>query len=762
MTISNIRAAKCADTLSRTRPHLFPITPPQLWKGAPAQYRSLWRCSHHKHGSVNDHAQRRMEKYHRICISKFRSRTTHLPRRPRVMHDRGHHDHPWWIQGWGWGRFKSSFPGFRNSRPPGEDFWEAERARMQRRIEQIKKEIEADPYGALFGRRLEPWSTFNKMESTFASMCRSIFGFDKSFDDTPKPRPMDTTGRTSPTKPSARSENENSVDHTKEDATSRASKDIDRDDFEFDPISGRMSPRKPGSSTIELKTDLNDANGKQSAMGSSKPGSKRVGYLSPVQEVHGSAKGPAEADSKSNVNDGMGEVAKEPGRLIHEDGEISSINAKDSNHTTEHLKMNDNMFSEDTPKSKYPSSPNTNGMLQSKNGISSAKSWSEGDLFESRVSQEAQNVIKEDESMYNAKDGFRRSVSSSQSVEKGTSAAFTPSWYSDPVPNKDRAEDLDLLSASDIRSTYDSKAPEQNIGDQKRTRREALNESFDSHTDPEGELDAQTIRSKFQHYQTHDPVKESASESPSPASTIESSLKATEDSTASQPPVHDEGIQSPPNMDQVNAANETSSSPATTPEIYHVLAYDPSTFQMTHAETSSSTRATNESLHPAEVLPLLNNPAKFMPYISKMHADGYEIVSGSGDVLVFRRGSTHPAPSNVQEINANVRNEPLFTEKTGEPPSEGATPPNMSSASQAPSSDENSTKSESTKNESKFGKTVRRMFISGAATAGTCYAIGVVGEYFRTGGQDGRGIDGFTEFESERRQREREESGLRS
>lgn len=46
------------------------------------------------------------------------------------------------------------------------------------------------------------------------------------------------------------------------------------------------------------------------------------------------------------------------------------------------------------------------------------------------------------------------------------------------------------------------------------------------------------------------------------------------------------------------------------------------------------------------------------------------------------------------------------------------------------------------------------MILTGTITAGSCYAIGVVTEYFRTGGQDGYGVDGFTAFESERRHRE--------
>lgn len=43
------------------------------------------------------------------------------------------------------------------------------------------------------------------------------------------------------------------------------------------------------------------------------------------------------------------------------------------------------------------------------------------------------------------------------------------------------------------------------------------------------------------------------------------------------------------------------------------------------------------------------------------------------------------------------------------------------------------------------------MIFAGVATAMTCYAIGAVTEFFRTGGKDGRGADAFTVFESDRR-----------
>jgi hypothetical protein len=46
------------------------------------------------------------------------------------------------------------------------------------------------------------------------------------------------------------------------------------------------------------------------------------------------------------------------------------------------------------------------------------------------------------------------------------------------------------------------------------------------------------------------------------------------------------------------------------------------------------------------------------------------------------------------------------------------------------------------------------MLLAGTVTAATCYAIGAVIEFFRTGGRDGSGIDGFTVLEADRRHRD--------
>ncbi|KAG6290018.1 hypothetical protein E4U46_002118 [Claviceps purpurea] len=73
------------------------------------------------------------------------------------------------------------------------------------------------------------------------------------------------------------------------------------------------------------------------------------------------------------------------------------------------------------------------------------------------------------------------------------------------------------------------------------------------------------------------------------------------------------------------------------PVSYKVLAYDPSTQSISIAETSSGVSDTSTPASPADILPHVSNPAKFFPYFSKLQAEGYEIVSGGGDVLVFRK-----------------------------------------------------------------------------------------------------------------------------
>ena len=91
--------------------------------------------------------------------------------------------------------------------------------------------------------------------------------------------------------------------------------------------------------------------------------------------------------------------------------------------------------------------------------------------------------------------------------------------------------------------------------------------------------------------------------------------------------------------DQSIKSKELPPSTSDSPVIYKVLAFDP-TRQVVSAGTTSSmsTQSTKERiLTPAEVIPRLHSPARFLAYFSLLQAEGYEIVSGGGDVLVFKK-----------------------------------------------------------------------------------------------------------------------------
>ncbi|KXG53865.1 uncharacterized protein PGRI_009150 [Penicillium griseofulvum] len=209
-----------------------------------------------------------------------------------------------------------------------------------------------------------------------------------------------------------------------------------------------------------------------------------------------------------------------------------------------------------------------------------------------------------------------------------------------------------------------------------------------------------------------------------------------------------------------NLGTETGEQPAAFPSPkFHILAFDTSTSQVT-ASQADSFFGIDEDSRPSEILSRLHNPAKFLPYFEKMQEDGYEIATGGGNILVFRKSQSIPRynPSNTTadqeqeihtEIAKHIRHDSMDSSATyaGAPWQSTTEPPPATS----PSSSETERTSTS---ESSFRKIGRRILIASTATLATCYAVGAMAEFFRTGGKDGRGIDGFTVFESDRRRRE--------
>jgi hypothetical protein len=87
--------------------------------------------------------------------------------------------------------------------------------------------------------------------------------------------------------------------------------------------------------------------------------------------------------------------------------------------------------------------------------------------------------------------------------------------------------------------------------------------------------------------------------------------------------------------------------------VYRILAYDSSVSKVSASEADSFF-GTASTTAPHEVLARLHNPAKFVPYFQQMQQDGYEIATGGGDILVFRRSTSPPkkATSTFAELSA--------------------------------------------------------------------------------------------------------------
>ncbi|TQN74082.1 hypothetical protein CSHISOI_01359 [Colletotrichum shisoi] len=209
------------------------------------------------------------------------------------------------------------------------------------------------------------------------------------------------------------------------------------------------------------------------------------------------------------------------------------------------------------------------------------------------------------------------------------------------------------------------------------------------------------------------------------------------------------------------------------PTVYKILAYDPTMQAINTAETTSIVPDSATPLTPAEVLLRLSNPTKFFPYFSTLQREGYEIVSGSGDVLVFRK--VREADTASKEQTAAPFAPAIEKATTYQPPKVnpidmmGRDPVVPSAYSSSPTGylnydypgAETTEKPPpplsplSRRNTISYGNQdleppqrpkrsrAKKIFLGAAWVGGISYAIGVVGEYFKTGGVDGKGPKGL-------------------
>lgn len=494
------------------------------------------------------------------------------------------------------------------------EWFERERGRAERRMEVLKKEIEDDPYGVLFGRRLAG----QKPGLGMGQLWRDLFGdgADAGKSATSGSKATDQgvdraeRVKTEQVKTEQVKTEQNVGEH------GPLNEALDREVLEFDPIAGRMVAKNAN------RGDFDPITGKMTPKGYLSPIERDLDFQQPEQE------------------------AKAP-----------------------------------EPEAKNEPEEKPQEMNMAARNISQAQSDAQSTLKQMSTESETPTPSK-------AKLKIQDSTQQAEPIL---------------VPED---QELDLLRASDIRASY-----------------------------PKLSSEPQRAKPVDQGLRASEPQKDLGQE----LNSIEDRVSGlAEDAAVLKSQVRD--VSEAQDAVFKSEQDVTTTAKQTVPgKTYCVLAYDPSTQQVTRADTTSSLSLSSETSHPKDILPRLNHPAKFLDHFAQMHKEGYEIVSGGGDILVFRFRDQVPLPREAEkaEVTESALADPQVLEHMA------ASMPKQAVADDVPAEKKTPKRG--------FRDALRRMAFAGTATAATCYAIGVVTEYFRTGGQDGRGIDGFTAFESERR-----------
>lgn len=235
-------------------------------------------------------------------------------------------------------------------------------------------------------------------------------------------------------------------------------------------------------------------------------------------------------------------------------------------------------------------------------------------------------------------------------------------------------------------------------------------------------------------------------------------------------------------QEQKDAAENITSERDSGPTRYRILAYDPVMQKVNMAETTSLVPDFTSALSPADALLHLSQPLKFFPFFAALEAEGFEIVSGSGDVLIFRqarpslkekttagtnaeRTSEEAAPEHIETpvnpidmtgrvkimspASANfasptgyVNYDNLLENEAGNlPPPPPRVKYNIDLRREEPVYSGPKYRADGGRKPKKG--MVKRLLVGGVWVAGISYGLGVVSEYFITGGVDGMGPKGF-------------------
>ncbi|KAJ5473719.1 hypothetical protein N7475_003285 [Penicillium sp. IBT 31633x] len=755
----------------------------------------MWRCARNSQGEKAERTSQ-LGKYKRYPLcnqrkSEARHGTTAIPNPT--------------YSSWSWAfcRSQSSFSNL--SAGPDRNFRDLDSGQMSKRMELLNKYIEADPHGALFGRRLDPSNNFGTYDASWNDFLQSLTTTTTKKSTEPKPIGAD---KWQPTR------NPNHVG------------------LQYDPVSGRMTPiapftksitgkaeRKSSSRTVvgyPLGTEVEAKFASKPTLtehGQFQPGSTKLNPEAPSgsqsavdcppgseletlftstsltnQDMCAKTQMPQEPERKPNMNIDCSPGSELESLFVSESSPSTQprLDTSKVNETTNALNVDAGLAAstnvECSPgnelEAKFSSDPVSRSVQSSSSGMETQCSDKQADFL---VHCPPGNELDVELSSKlagircNPDDSIHQNTN--EATQKGPleSLEYSPRSKTEGQTLLESASQngsqpgaqvpVDCSPGSEIEAKFVSSKAEA----EERQSQSAVPPSLDNlpkanitvDCTPGDELEAKFVSDR----ESAKCLSENENLGTSNADEICSRDLSLESEAAVRPLDFDasEDRVGDAIFHQQNLASEhelqSSISKESTPQ-FHILAFDTSTSQVSAVQADLFFGA-DENLPPSQVLSRLHNPSKFIPYFEKMQLDGYEIATGGGNILVFRkiqnnlRESLPPNPPANQdpaihaEIARYLRHDTIDSASfysAASKPSTTEPPPATGSSNFEPGATRTS--------ESSFRKVGPRILMAGTMTAATCYAIGVVTEFFRTGGQDGHGIDGFTAFESDRRHRE--------
>ncbi|KAF5019394.1 hypothetical protein F66182_8594 [Fusarium sp. NRRL 66182] len=178
------------------------------------------------------------------------------------------------------------------------------------------------------------------------------------------------------------------------------------------------------------------------------------------------------------------------------------------------------------------------------------------------------------------------------------------------------------------------------------------------------------------------------------------------------------------------AANEAETPKRLGTASYKILAFNPASQMMSVAEATSAIGGKDTATSLSDALLQLDDPAKFLPFFKSLKAKGYEVVSGSSNVLICRK--MHPGTTSMDAVDGGSFDMPDSGNGNFIAANDGIY--DMSDRKKCRTKEGARTASHASRQARKKRGVGRKILLGTAGIAGSVYAATMLAEYFSTKG----------------------------